>query len=83
MTKMYQPAQPKSWYKNSSKISSLNVIIIIVLRSWWYACCAKCHQEESGIPSWEPPNWQKICPYPLCPSYRQFAQTLSVFIIGK
>ncbi|XP_063529708.1 sodium/hydrogen exchanger 9B2-like isoform X1 [Cydia strobilella] len=51
-------------------------------RSWWYACCAKCHQEDSGIPSWEPPHWQKICPYPLCPSYRQFAQTLSVFIIG-
>ncbi|CAG9784496.1 unnamed protein product [Diatraea saccharalis] len=53
-----------------------------VERSWWYACCAKCHQEESGIPSWEPRHWQKICPYPLCPSYRQFAQTLSIFIIG-
>ncbi|XP_049887743.1 sodium/hydrogen exchanger 9B2-like isoform X2 [Pectinophora gossypiella] len=51
-------------------------------RSWWYACCAKCHQEESGIPSWEPPNWQKVCPYPLCPSYRQFAQTVAVFLIG-
>ncbi|KAJ0181768.1 hypothetical protein K1T71_002490 [Dendrolimus kikuchii] len=51
-------------------------------RSWWYACCQKCHQEDSGIPSWEPPNWQKVCPYPLCPSYRQFAQTISVIIIG-
>lgn len=53
-----------------------------VERSWWYACCQKCHQEESGTPSWEPPNWQKICPYPLCPSYRQFAQTISVVSIG-
>ncbi|CAH2066549.1 unnamed protein product, partial [Iphiclides podalirius] len=51
-------------------------------RSWWYACCQKCHQEESGVPSWEPPYWQKICPYPLCPSYRHVAQTLSVFLIG-
>ncbi|XP_075992166.1 sodium/hydrogen exchanger 9B2-like isoform X2 [Anticarsia gemmatalis] len=51
-------------------------------RSWWYACCAKCHTEDSGIPSWEPPNWQKVCPFPLCPSYRQFAQNLSVLIIG-
>ncbi|KAJ8729510.1 hypothetical protein PYW08_001091 [Mythimna loreyi] len=51
-------------------------------RSWWYACCAKCHSEESGIPSWEPPNWQKVCPYPLCPSYRQFAQNIAVLIIG-
>ncbi|XP_041987706.1 sodium/hydrogen exchanger 9B2-like isoform X2 [Aricia agestis] len=51
-------------------------------RSWWYACCAKCHTEDSGIPSWEPPHWQKICPYPLCPSYRHFAQNLSVLLIG-
>ncbi|XP_013133881.1 PREDICTED: mitochondrial sodium/hydrogen exchanger 9B2 isoform X2 [Papilio polytes] len=51
-------------------------------RSWWYACCQKCHQEDSGTPSWEPPHWQKICPYPLCPSYRHFAQTLSIFLIG-
>lgn len=51
-------------------------------RSWWYACCAKCHNEDAGIPSWEPPNWQKFCPFPLCPSYRQFAQNLAVLIIG-
>ncbi|XP_026738397.1 sodium/hydrogen exchanger 9B2-like isoform X1 [Trichoplusia ni] len=51
-------------------------------RSWWYACCQKCHTEDSGIPSWEPPNWQKVCPYPLCPSYRQFAQNIAVLIIG-
>lgn len=55
----------------------------VLYRSWWYACCAKCHTEDSGIPSWEPPNWQKVCPFPLCPSYRQFAQNISVLIIGK
>ncbi|XP_032529939.1 sodium/hydrogen exchanger 9B2 isoform X2 [Danaus plexippus] len=51
-------------------------------RSWWYACCQKCHTEDTGIPSWEPPHWQKICPYPLCPSYRHFAQNLSILLIG-
>ncbi|XP_047515460.1 sodium/hydrogen exchanger 9B2-like isoform X1 [Pieris napi] len=53
-----------------------------VERSWWYACCQKCHSDDSGIPTWEPPHWQKFCPYPLCPSYRHFAQNLSVLIIG-
>ncbi|KAG6446271.1 sodium/hydrogen exchanger 9B2 isoform X3 [Manduca sexta] len=51
-------------------------------RSWWYACCAKCHQEDSGIASWEPPHWQKLCPYPLCPSYRTFAQNVAILLIG-
>ncbi|XP_045458955.1 sodium/hydrogen exchanger 9B2-like [Melitaea cinxia] len=51
-------------------------------RSWWYACCQKCHTEESGTPSWEPPHWQKLCPYPLCPTYRHFAQNLSILLIG-
>ncbi|GBP62629.1 hypothetical protein EVAR_46468_1 [Eumeta japonica] len=60
----------------------INRVEKVLEGSWWYACCAKCHQEDSGVPSWEPPNWQKICPYPLCPSYRQFAQNLSVFLIG-
>ncbi|XP_047042266.1 sodium/hydrogen exchanger 9B2-like isoform X1 [Helicoverpa zea] len=53
-----------------------------VERSWWFACCQKCHSEDAGIPSWEPPNWQKVCPFPLCPSYRQFAQNVAVLIIG-
>ncbi|CAH2243119.1 sodium/hydrogen exchanger 9B2-like isoform X3 [Pararge aegeria] len=53
-----------------------------VERSWWYACCQRCHTDDSSIPSWEPPHWQKICPYPLCPSYRRFAQNLAVLLIG-
>ncbi|XP_031763854.2 sodium/hydrogen exchanger 9B2-like isoform X1 [Galleria mellonella] len=83
-----RPAHIEGRYKKYSTTSSVYSKKALsqqsehVERSWWYACCQKCHQEDSGIPSWEPPNWQKICPYPLCPSYRQFAQTLSVFIIG-
>ncbi|XP_073941623.1 sodium/hydrogen exchanger 9B1-like isoform X2 [Choristoneura fumiferana] len=83
-----RPAHIEGRYKKYSTTSSIYSKKALshqsehVERSWWYACCQKCHQEEPGIPSWEPPHWQKICPYPLCPSYRQFAQTLSVFIIG-
>ncbi|XP_063838814.1 sodium/hydrogen exchanger 9B2-like isoform X2 [Ostrinia nubilalis] len=83
-----RPAHIEGRYKKYSTTSSIYSKKALsqqsehVERSWWYACCAKCHQEDSGIPSWEPRNWQRICPYPLCPSYRQFAQTLSVFIIG-
>ncbi|KAM3959027.1 sodium/hydrogen exchanger 9B2 [Aphomia sociella] len=83
-----RPAHIEGRYKKYSTTSSIYSKKALsqqsehVERSWWYACCQKCHQEDSGIPSWEPPNWQKICPYPLCPSYRQFAQTVSVFIIG-
>ncbi|KAL4704048.1 hypothetical protein ACJJTC_001970 [Scirpophaga incertulas] len=83
-----RPAHIEGRYKKYSTTSSIYSKKALsqhsehIERSWWYACCAKCHQEDAGIPSWEPRNWQKICPYPLCPSYRQFAQTLSVFIIG-
>ncbi|XP_068621556.1 sodium/hydrogen exchanger 9B2-like isoform X2 [Battus philenor] len=83
-----RPAHIEGRYKKYSTTSSVYSKKALshqsehIERSWWYACCQKCHQEESGIPSWEPPHWQKICPYPLCPSYRHFAQTLSVFLIG-
>jgi hypothetical protein len=43
--------------------------------------CKRCRQEESG-PSWEPPLWQRLCPYPFCPTYRQFARILSLVLIG-
>lgn len=49
--------------------------------SWIYVCCSKCRGEELSS-SWEPPYWQKICPYPLCPSYRQFARLLSLVLLG-
>ncbi|CAG5021581.1 unnamed protein product [Parnassius apollo] len=83
-----RPAHIEGRYKKYSTTSSIYSKKALshqsehIERSWWYACCQKCHQEESGIPSWEPPHWQKICPYPLCPSYRHFAQTLSIFILG-
>jgi hypothetical protein len=50
-------------------------------RSWLFTFCKRCRQEE-GAPSWEPPLWQRLCPYPFCPTYRQFARILSLFLIG-
>lgn len=51
-------------------------------QSWIYALCMRC-RVEYNTPSWEPPHWQKICPYPLCPSFRQFANILAIILIGK
>ncbi|XP_055638910.1 sodium/hydrogen exchanger 9B2 isoform X3 [Toxorhynchites rutilus septentrionalis] len=50
-------------------------------QSWIYSLCMRCRVEYS-TPSWEPPGWQKVCPYPLCPSYRQFARIISIILIG-
>ncbi|XP_037024313.1 sodium/hydrogen exchanger 9B1-like isoform X3 [Bradysia coprophila] len=50
-------------------------------QSWIFALCMRC-RVEYNTPSWEPPYWQKVCPYPLCPSYRQFANILSIILIG-
>lgn len=41
------------------------------------------HSSTDETPQWEPPYWSKVCPYPLCPSYRQFARLLSIILIGK
>ncbi|KAJ6649754.1 Sodium/hydrogen exchanger 9B2 [Pseudolycoriella hygida] len=49
-------------------------------QSWIYALCMRC-RVEYNTPSWEPPYWQKVCPYPLCPSYRQFANILAIILI--
>lgn len=51
-------------------------------QSWIYALCMRC-RVEYNTPSWEPPHWQLVCPFPLCPSYRQFANILSIFMIGE
>lgn len=40
-------------------------------------------RNSDNTPSWQPKHWQKVCPYPLCPSYRQFARLLSIILIGK
>uniref|UniRef100_A0A1I8MUZ4 Cation/H+ exchanger transmembrane domain-containing protein n=1 Tax=Musca domestica TaxID=7370 RepID=A0A1I8MUZ4_MUSDO len=52
-----------------------------VEESWLYTFCLKCRGEET-TPSWEPPHWQKLFPYPLCPSFRQFARILVLILIG-
>ncbi|XP_059221378.1 sodium/hydrogen exchanger 9B2 isoform X2 [Stomoxys calcitrans] len=52
-----------------------------VEESWLYNFCLKCRGEES-TPSWEPPHWQKLFPYPLCPSYRQFSRIVVLILIG-
>nr|XP_014102702.1 sodium/hydrogen exchanger 9B1 isoform X1 [Bactrocera oleae]XP_036226455.1 sodium/hydrogen exchanger 9B1 isoform X1 [Bactrocera oleae] len=69
--KIYQHQQEQALYGQSNKLEE----------SWIYSFCLKCHGEENR-PSWEPPYWQKICPYPLCPSFRQFARLLVLIVIG-
>ncbi|XP_070504351.1 sodium/hydrogen exchanger 9B2 isoform X2 [Chironomus tepperi] len=49
--------------------------------SWIYALCMRCRVQYS-TPSWQPKGWEKVCPYPLCPSYRQFARLVSITLIG-
>lgn len=50
-------------------------------QSWIYNFCLKCRGEDE-LPSWEPPFWQKVFPYPLCPSFRQSARFLVLILIG-
>lgn len=50
-------------------------------QSWIYTFCIKCRGEDN-TPSWEPNFWQKCCPFPLCPTFRQFARLWSIIIIG-
>ncbi|XP_019875363.2 sodium/hydrogen exchanger 9B2 isoform X2 [Aethina tumida] len=50
-------------------------------KSWWYTFCIKCRTKET-LPSWQPPLWSKICPYPFCPTYRQFSRIISLALIG-
>ncbi|CAH0557631.1 unnamed protein product [Brassicogethes aeneus] len=49
--------------------------------SWWYSFCVKCRAKESH-PSWAPPLWGKACPYPFCPTYRQFSRIIALALIG-
>lgn len=51
-------------------------------QSWIFALCMRCRVEYK-TPSWEPTHWQTVCPYPLCPSYRQFARIISIILIGE
>ncbi|CAO1308366.1 unnamed protein product [Diamesa serratosioi] len=49
--------------------------------SWIHALCMRCRVQYK-TPSWQPKHWQKVCPYPICPSYRQFARLVSIILIG-
>lgn len=49
--------------------------------SWIYALCMRC-REQYNTPSYEPRYWQKVCPAPLCPSFRQVARLFSIILIG-
>lgn len=49
--------------------------------SWIFSFCMRCRTTYS-TPSWEPKYWQKLCPYPLCPSYRQFSNLIALILIG-
>ncbi|XP_064548895.1 sodium/hydrogen exchanger 9B2-like [Drosophila montana] len=52
-----------------------------VAQSWIYNFCLKCRKEEPSE-SWEPPFWQKVFPYPLCPTFRTFSRLVSLICIG-
>ncbi|EDW87827.2 sodium/hydrogen exchanger 9B2 isoform X1 [Drosophila yakuba] len=52
-----------------------------VEESWMYTFCLKCRGEEPSA-SWEPPFWQKIFPYPLCPTFRTVSRLISIILIG-
>ncbi|KAH8279940.1 hypothetical protein KR054_011741, partial [Drosophila jambulina] len=52
-----------------------------VEESWMYTFCLKCRGEEPSA-SWEPPFWQKIFPYPLCPTFRTVSRLISLILIG-
>ncbi|XP_063236339.1 sodium/hydrogen exchanger 9B2-like [Bacillus rossius redtenbacheri] len=67
------------------KLEDLNINVNVdsrTERSWWQALCARCHQADDGVPSWEPPLWRCLCPPAFCPSYRQFAQVLALLLVG-
>lgn len=70
-------------YLNQPSVQSANAPNDSALeQSWIFAFCIRCRGEDKG-PSWEPPYWQKCCPYPLCPSFRQCARMLCIVLIGK
>lgn len=48
--------------------------------SWWYALCLRCRQKEEH-PSWQPTLWPRVCPYPFCPTYRQFSRIIALCLI--
>ncbi|XP_060663049.1 sodium/hydrogen exchanger 9B2-like [Drosophila nasuta] len=52
-----------------------------VEQSWIYNFCLKFRGEEPNE-AWEPPFWQKIFPFPLCPTFRTFSRLIALTAIG-
>ncbi|GBP62614.1 hypothetical protein EVAR_46453_1 [Eumeta japonica] len=48
----------------------------------WEKFCLRCHQEDPA-PGWQPPYWSTLCPFPLCPTYRQSAQQLCIILFWE
>ncbi|XP_034231222.1 sodium/hydrogen exchanger 9B2 isoform X2 [Thrips palmi] len=51
--------------------------------SSWYLFCKKVRKkdEEAAADAWEPAHWQSVCPYPFCPTYRQFARLVGLTMV--
>lgn len=51
--------------------------------SSWYLFCKKVRKkdEEAAADAWEPAHWQSVCPYPFCPTYRQFARLVGITLV--
>ncbi|EDV99191.1 sodium/hydrogen exchanger 9B2 isoform X2 [Drosophila grimshawi] len=52
-----------------------------VEESWIYTFCVKCRGDEPSE-AWEPSFWQKVFPYPLCPTFRTFSRLCVLILIG-
>ncbi|KAG5676603.1 hypothetical protein PVAND_006426 [Polypedilum vanderplanki] len=71
----------ESLYSRHSRSSKKPAAESQLEHSWIYALCMRC-RVQYNTPSWQPKHWEKVCPYPLCPSYRQFARLVSIILIG-
>ncbi|KAL0881051.1 hypothetical protein ABMA27_002184 [Loxostege sticticalis] len=47
--------------------------------NWFSKLCLRCHQADP-TPSWRPPWWNRLCPYPYFSTYRQTAQQLCIIL---
>lgn len=71
-TRNYINQQRQEPYSNTAQLE----------QSWIYTFCLRCRADDK-TPSWEPPFWQKCCPYPLCPTFRYFSRMIAIIAIGK
>ncbi|KAK9879223.1 hypothetical protein WA026_004068 [Henosepilachna vigintioctopunctata] len=50
-------------------------------QSCWHLFCSRFRKTEVEN-HWEPKPWQFLCPYPFCPTYRQFARLIALLLLG-